>query len=474
MAPRRRRPSLSKMAARPPPPPSPLERAFRRELTCPVCLQLLGQPVVLGCGHSFCRRCIVQVWESGERRRREAEAEAEAGVVSGATAGPAGGYPCPQCRQTFPNKNLTKNFLAANLVEKLQEMKAVSKSHSRPAQKLCERHQNPMSMYCVTDQKILCDFCQLSRAHRTCDVLLVHELIEEFPKRKRELQAKIGQEFSELIEFLIEEREMFLLRLDELEQVATEEAGQVDLGTTIVELEQSIAEIQSKLKQSVPLEEMLDSISRPIPELEKASIAMLNPRGELFTGPFQFIAWKRMLDVVSPGPENLHFDPLTAHPSLRFNRDYTAVGFSGSGAAVTPDGPQRYARFRAVLAGARFAAGRRYWEVEVGEALAWHLGVTCVNSARGGYVRLAPAHGYWSVSRLLDYWVNDDRRRPLDLASEPTRVGVYLDFEGGQVSFYDACCMVLLCTFRTSFHSPVVPFFSPSRDAGKFLKLCHF
>ncbi|XP_067832130.1 zinc-binding protein A33-like [Heptranchias perlo] len=458
-----------------------VESALHRELICSVCLELFQEPVILKCGHNFCQGCILHVWESRERQRRVAGgrgggANSRGRGASGGTAGAGSGYSCPECRQTFPNKNFTKNFLAANLVEKLQEIKSASNSHGRSVPKRCEKHQKPMTVYCRTDHKILCNLCRLSRAHRSCDVLLAHELTEEFPKRKKELKARIRKEFAKLIEFLIEEREIFLVQLDVEEQAAMEEveAGRMDLGATIVELEQSIADIQSKLNRSVPLEEMLDSISRPIPRLEKSTMAKLNPRWELFTGPLQFIAWKRMLDIVNPGLVNLYFNPVTAHPNLKFNGDCTAVESSSSRAAATPDSPERFNRFQAVLASAHFTSGRCYWEVYVGDCVAWYLGVTCVHSTRKGYVKLAPTNGYWSICRLLDYWANNERRRPLAVDSDPSKVGVYLDFDGGQVSFYDASCMTLLCTFKTTFRCPVVPFFSPSREVGGVLKLCHF
>ncbi|XP_062888362.1 zinc-binding protein A33-like [Mobula hypostoma] len=448
--------------------------ALQRELTCSICLELFREPVTLGCGHNFCRACIVRVWESRERQQRlaagqdEDEDEASAG-------GPDNTYSCPHCREISLSKNFTKNFLAANLVERLQESKSVSHSPGNLGPKQCKKHQKPMTLYCATDQTILCNVCRLSEAHRTCDILLVHELTEEFLKRRKELKEKIEKDFAKMMEFLIEEREIFLVQLEEEEQVALKEteAGEMDLTATIVELEKSITNIQSKLSQSVSLEEMLDTISQPIPQLEKLARQKLYARWDLFTGPLQLIAWKRMQDFISPGPENLYFNPLTAHPSLRFNRDCTMVESSGS-RGQTSDDPKRFSSFHGVLATTHFKSGRHYWEVEVGDSQAWYLGVTCIHSARKGYIKLAPSNGYWSICRLLDYWMNNKRRQPLEVTSKLSRVGVYLDFEAGQVSFYDACCMDLLCTFRTNFRCPVAPFFSPSRGVESILKLCHF
>lgn len=78
--------------ARPAGPPS-LEGSHRRlcddDLRCPICLDLLFKPVGLGCGHKFCRNCVLEA--------------AGFGGISGATRNIASHIPrraaCPQCRQ---------------------------------------------------------------------------------------------------------------------------------------------------------------------------------------------------------------------------------------------------------------------------------------------------------------------------------------------------------------------------------------
>ncbi|XP_078288048.1 nuclear factor 7, ovary-like [Rhinoraja longicauda] len=475
--------------------------SLRRELSCSVCLELFRQPVILGCGHSFCRACIGRVWESRERQRRLAQAEgAAAPELDGAEGG---NYSCPQCRQVFPDQSFTKNFLAANLVERLREAKPVPRKPSVAWPRKCREHDRPLTVYCATDQQLICDLCRTSKAHRSCDILLVQELTEEYPKKRRkELRERIEKEFAKLIEFLIEQREMLLMQLEEEETVARAEmeAGEMDLAATIAELEKSIAYIQSKLRKSVSLEEMLDTISQSRREVVAGGVPNHGPEtsrdlmevllqthppagedhpheaepslGDVHRPPTAD-RLKRMQDVINPVPENLRFNPATAHPNLRFNSDCTAVE-SSSCRGPAPDSPKRFSSFHAVLATARFSSGRHYWEVEVGSSPAWYLGLTCVHGARRGYVKLRPSRGYWSICKLLLYLVNYERQRPLAVTSALSRVGVYLDFEAGLVSFYDACGMGLLCTFHTAFRCPIVPFFSPSRGVDSVLKLRHF
>uniref|UniRef100_A0A8C1M4Y3 RING-type domain-containing protein n=1 Tax=Cyprinus carpio TaxID=7962 RepID=A0A8C1M4Y3_CYPCA len=78
-------------------------RFSQDELSCPVCLDLLKDPVSIQCGHSYCKSCITDCWDQEDQMRV---------------------YSCPQCRQTFsPRPALARNTMLAELVEKLKKTK---------------------------------------------------------------------------------------------------------------------------------------------------------------------------------------------------------------------------------------------------------------------------------------------------------------------------------------------------------------
>lgn len=124
--------------------------------------------------------------------------------------------------------------------------------------------------------------------------------------------------------------------------------------------------------------------------------------------------------------------------------------------------PKRFSPALFVLGREGLGSGRHYWEVDVSRKDAWTLGVARASARRKGDIKLSPEGGYFCL------WLKNGEvkalasaRQPLSLMSQPGKVGVYLDYEGGQVSFYDVKARVHLYTFTDTFSESLYPIFSP-------------
>ncbi|XP_026027914.1 E3 ubiquitin-protein ligase TRIM21 isoform X2 [Astatotilapia calliptera] len=159
---------------------------------------------------------------------------------------------------------------------------------------------------------------------------------------------------------------------------------------------------------------------------------------------------------------DITLDPTTAHPRLTVSADGKRV-YCGDRHQVVPDNPKRFDRVVCLLANQGFNSGRHYWEVEVGGKTDWDLGVANRSINRKGKITVSPAHGYWFLS-LRDQSEFAFRTEPstnLTVHIRPSRVGIYVDYDKGLLSFYNVDAKVLMFTFTDSFSDTIHPFFSP-------------
>ncbi|XP_005414284.1 PREDICTED: butyrophilin-like protein 10 [Chinchilla lanigera] len=152
-------------------------------------------------------------------------------------------------------------------------------------------------------------------------------------------------------------------------------------------------------------------------------------------------------------------DPDTASPKLIVSEDQKSVRrllFDQD----LPSSSRRFERDPCILAQERFWAGRYYWEVEVGDRKAWILGVCLESVGREGRVPKAPQHGLWAVElyknkfRALSY-----PRTPLSPSQPLHKVGIFLDWDAGEISFHNVADSSLVYTFHgLTFSGPLQPF----------------
>ncbi|KAJ8261712.1 hypothetical protein GJAV_G00157460 [Gymnothorax javanicus] len=454
------------------------------EISCSVCFDIFKEPVVLKCSHSFCRECLKQYWE--EKSSRE----------------------CPICRRKASTDEPPDNLALKNIVEFYLKQKTKRETEEK-SEALCSLHGEKLVLFCEQDKDLLCLNCLTSKKHRKHPLYSVEEaaqdlkeelkpalnLIKEKLKRFTEAEKEckktaehirsqaqsterqIKGEFEKLHQFLREEEEARLAVLKEEErmksQIVEEEIEHITrdvsiLTDKITAIEKSMdTEDSSFLKSYKSIRERAQ-YSLQDPEL--LSGALIDVAKHL--GNLKFRVWEKMLEMVQYTPVTL--DPNSAAPWLSLSDDLTTVRDTDTKQKY-PDNPERFNRCVNVLGSEGFTSGKHSWEVKVGNKPKWSVGVVKESSNRKGDLTCSPKRGFWvlqlregEVSRAAG--VTD-----LKLERKPQSIRVQLDYDRGEVSFFNSSDMSLIYTFKDTFTERVFPYFCPcvkGDDNDEPLQIC--
>ncbi|KAG7477683.1 hypothetical protein MATL_G00072320 [Megalops atlanticus] len=168
---------------------------------------------------------------------------------------------------------------------------------------------------------------------------------------------------------------------------------------------------------------------------------------------------------------DVSFDADTASPWLRLSNDGKQVRCGLNWQKVT-DSPQRFTWHPFILGKECFTAGRHYWEVQVGEKQRWSIGVAKASVDRKGFCNQVPEEGIWTLKLYNNERFYAGGNHHYDLSLRPERLGVCLDYEGGQVSFYNVDTRCHIHTFTADFTEAIYPFFYTGNTDELPLILC--
>ncbi|XP_014375089.1 FSD1-like protein isoform X2 [Alligator sinensis] len=115
-----------------------------------------------------------------------------------------------------------------------------------------------------------------------------------------------------------------------------------------------------------------------------------------------------------------------------------------------------------VLGDTTIESGQHYWEVRAQkDCKSYSMGVAYKNM--GKFDQLGKTNTSWCIH--VNNWLqttfsakHNNKAKALDMPV-PDRIGVYCDFDGGQLTFYNASSKQLLYTFKTKFTQPLLPGF---------------
>ncbi|XP_078286265.1 zinc-binding protein A33-like [Rhinoraja longicauda] len=454
-------------------------QSLTEEVVCPICLDFFTDPVSLECGHNFCRSCITQSWDREERNS------------------------CPKCREEFTDRTLRVSWTLARLVEKARTL---SLNRTEKESKLhCEEHQEELKLFCKTDKTL---FCAAGREHIDHRFMPVKESVENYKgqvkasiqsltkdksgiqqmeqqqkekisgvlEQSHNLQSEITSQFVELHQILTEKEQRVLadIREEEKKILNTMEKHLQVIQENLNSIENEVKSLQEQLDLKDNMSFLKEEAGRKMrvhDEAKSLSVADGALPIERFDNPFLLNnVFRETTDVNKQVSVTL--DVETAAPGFKVSEDRKRVKRTGTRRRL-PDTGKRFTGSDCVLGSEGFTSGRQYWVVDVAGSQCWSLGVAAESVERKRPVTLTPETGVWSIRRVADGF--DALTSPssrLPARPIPGRVGVYLSYESGTVSFYDADTKSHLHTFTgNKFTGKLYPFFG-LYWFGNCLRIC--
>uniref|UniRef100_A0A674JJP1 B30.2/SPRY domain-containing protein n=3 Tax=Terrapene triunguis TaxID=2587831 RepID=A0A674JJP1_9SAUR len=180
------------------------------------------------------------------------------------------------------------------------------------------------------------------------------------------------------------------------------------------------------------------------------------------------IDWRRARNNAG----DIILDAGTAHPNLSISGDKKNLKHEAQPQKVHQK-PERFDSTVCVLGSERFSSGKHYWEVDVGSSTDWDLGVARKSIKRKGKLSLSPKEGFWALGVSgKDCWAKTDPWTRVLVQKKVKKIGVYLNYQDGQVTFFNVTDMSVLFTFNDcSFSGAVYPFFKNSHKETS-MRIC--
>ncbi|XP_049445136.1 zinc-binding protein A33-like isoform X2 [Epinephelus fuscoguttatus] len=429
------------------------------DCTCPVCCDIFTDPVLLLCGHSFCKDCLQQWWrKSGEQT-------------------------CPVCKEIFPMAQPPRNLALRNLSDTLRQER--SQRANSGSEEMCSLHGERLKLFCQDDRQLICVICRDSQKHKKHNCFPINEAAESYRDqlllKVLHLKTKLGsfkaqkltcdkmaghiklqaqqtektikEEFLKLYQFLRAEE---AARIDAVRKEATLKNEAVNI--RIINLTAEISSLEDRIR-TTKREMMAEDISFMLnvrstmkrsqcnlPDPETPSGALIDEAKHL--GNLLFTVWRKMKDIIQYTPVTL--DPNTGDPLLIISEHMTRS--TQNKTKPLPRNPERLQTWD-VLGSEGFGSGKHSWDVEVGLDC-WAVGVAA---------RTKNPKGFWGILRhaadvLLEH-IQQDYDRIDFKGTEPQKIRVHLDYDRGILSFFDLGRKRPVHTIKYTFTKTVFPYF---------------
>uniref|UniRef100_A0A8B9HSH2 FinTRIM family, member 83 n=1 Tax=Astyanax mexicanus TaxID=7994 RepID=A0A8B9HSH2_ASTMX len=420
---------------------------------------------------------------------------------------------CLMCLASYCEKHLKPHYESATF----KRHKLVDEIGHLDRQ-ICPQHQKGLELYCRTDQMCICVLCTV-KEHKGHDMVSAEQERADMQQRLGATQAEIQEKIHDRVKQM-EELKQAVDALKSSAQRALQESEKLfgDMLQIIERMQQEMARLISSNKKAAlntaeghmeRLDQEITDLKRRDNELtqlsrtedhihfiqsyhmllaqtdaEELPSVSVNPyfsfgsvtktvselkehlkeysNEELVkvatTGQYMFQQYKRDFTYAS----QLTLDSNTAYKQLYISRGNRKAALKRDPQSYS-DSAQRFDCLPQVLCKEALSGGAHYWEVEwSGEGASF--GITYKGIKRTGYgdsARLGYNRKSWSLfCSDSSYSARHSKDQVEIKAPYSSRIGVFLDYDGGTLSFYNVSeSMSLIHQFKASFSEPVFPGF---------------
>ncbi|XP_077123067.1 E3 ubiquitin/ISG15 ligase TRIM25-like [Ranitomeya variabilis] len=381
----------------------------------------------------------------------------------------------------------------------------------------CSVHKKILEYYCTEDAACICVSCCLIGEHRGHRVEMLEEASEKKKKKLRNVLQKLikkREKTEERVQSLEERRRKaqekaageaervtalctdIRRRVDDLEKKVLsdisrqEKEESLSLSALIHQLEIKKDELSRKMRHIEELCNMTD----PLTVLQEPDTGDLcDPEeegGDEDTGGHDeqphdgddldvsviSHTLHTLCDVISGirsgiyvvSPADILLDVTTAGNYLLISDDLKTATWTREN-QKRPETAERFQYYQ-VMSGRGFTSGQHYWDVEIRRSGVWRVGM-CYPSInrRGGQSLIGNNNKSWCLWRFDDDYYDDDdddddeysvihdsKMIPLPHQISSDKFRICLDYEAGQLSFYELCDPIRhLHTFTATFSEPL-------------------
>ncbi|XP_077314671.1 E3 ubiquitin/ISG15 ligase TRIM25-like [Lithobates pipiens] len=502
----------------------------REDLCCSICHSIYTDPVILQCGHNFCKVCMNCVLEKQE----------ESGV-----------YSCPECREEFPERpvllrnitlhNISKCFFPAGPAQEETGVLCTYCDSSVPAVKTCLQceaslcgkhlkkhktspehvlvdptmsledrkcptHKEVLKYYCTKDSSCICVTCRLDGNHQEHQVVSLDQASEREKQNLRNLlqnmtssraetekmvqrlqthiksikgkavgkRKKVTAMFSDLRTKLDDLEKAVLANISKEEKRATCSVSQLiqQMKLRMDELHRKMRRIQELCDLTDPLTVVRESKKNVYFDDGKKDHGIEDKYLKIFQAAnlhetvMVETLHSTLSDIITSAEKNIYLfsyklDGNTAAKSLRLSQNgKEARWIKPAPDSSHEDSPERFQDCSQVLGTPCISSGQHLWEMQMSECGEWRLGVSCGSIDRRGdpsYLGCNDKSWCFSKSSNNRYSVIHNRREIIMSHNiSCNRFRAYVDYEAGQVSFYELCDPIKhLHTFTATFTEPL-------------------